>query len=79
MNAYYIEVTDTYGGESNYSWVQKFYIEATEATVVRRAKKEIRWNGVRCDRNDCGETIKLIPRGLAQVAFIERGETIDFF
>lgn len=72
MGFYYIEVTDTYGGQANYSWVEKYCIEATETNVVRRAKREIKWNGVRCDRFDHGDSIELRPRGLCQVAFIQR-------
>jgi hypothetical protein len=71
MNYYFIEVTDTFGGEANYSWVNKYCVEATDKTAVRRAKKAIGWNGIRCDREDCGEFIKLIPRGMCQVAFIQ--------
>jgi hypothetical protein len=71
MAYYFIEVTDTFGGEANYSWVRKYCIEATESNVVRRAKAEIGWNGVRCDRADLGEIIELRPRGECVVAFIE--------
>ena len=28
MRVYYFEMTDTYGGESNYSWVHRFKVEA---------------------------------------------------
>jgi len=72
MSFYFIEVTDTFGDQANYSWVEKYCIEATDATAVRRAKREIGWNGVRCDRHDYGDLIELRPRGLAQVAFIQR-------
>lgn len=72
MAFYYIEVTDTYGGQANYSWVEKHCIEAEETNAIRRAKREIGWNGVRCDRFDHEDTIELRPRGLAQVAFIQR-------
>jgi len=77
MAFYFIEVTDTFGGQANYSWVEKYCIEATEASVMRRAKREIGWNGVRCDRFDHGDTVELRPRGMAQVAFIQRETTSD--
>lgn len=72
MAFYFIEITDTFGGQANYSWVEKYCIEATESNVVRRAKAEIGWNGMRCDKTDCGTFIELKPRGLNQVAFINR-------
>ena len=28
MNKYNIEITDTFGGESNYSWVKRFTVES---------------------------------------------------
>ena len=28
-NLYFIEVTDTYGGEANYSWVRRYLVSAT--------------------------------------------------
>ena len=70
MNFYYIEVTDKVNNKPAFSWVERYCIQATKETVVRRAKKEIGWNGVRCNRMDCGRTIKLTPRGLDQIAFI---------
>ena len=76
MSFYFIEVTDTFGGQANYSWVEKYCIEATDVTAVRRAKREIGWNGVRCDRYDCGDYIELRPRGMAQVAFIQREQPV---
>lgn len=75
MAFYFIEVTDTYGNQPNYSWVEKYCIEATEGSVVRRAKREIGWNGIRCDRSECGDALELRPRGMAQVAFIYREQS----
>lgn len=72
MSFYFIEVTDTFGGQANYSWVEKYCVEATEGSVIRRAKREIGWNGVRCDRYEQGDVVELRPRGMAQVAFIHR-------
>jgi hypothetical protein len=69
-----VEVTDTFGGEANYSWVRRFSLEVPESisnySVVRRAKKEIEWNGKRCCVVDYGDMIELRPYGECQVAFI---------
>lgn len=38
---YFIEMTDTYGGESNYSWVKRFIVDAnTFMGAVRKVAKE---------------------------------------
>lgn len=72
MTYYYITVTDTFGGEANYSWKLNYCVHGNHGNVVRRAKAEIGWNGLRCDRQDVGDTIILKPRGTAQIAFIEQ-------
>ena len=69
-----VEVTDTFGGEANYSWVRRYSFEVPDAmgrgSIVRRAKKEIGWNGKRCLRAEIGETTELRPYGECVVAFI---------
>jgi hypothetical protein len=72
MAFYYITVTDTFGGEANYSWKRNYCVEGNHGNAIRRAKAEIGWNGLRCNREDWGETIVLKPRGLNQIAFIEQ-------
>ena len=70
------EVTDTYGGESNYSWVRRGKVECkpgetiSNLAAVRRVKKEIGWNGGRCKTDNFGDDIRLNPIGLYQVCFI---------
>jgi len=65
------EITDTYGGEANYSWVRRKEIEArTRGGLVRAAKKAFGWEGVRCRKQDCADTIILRPQGMCQIMFI---------
>ena len=70
------EVTDTYGGESNYSWVRRGKIEGkpgetiSDLAAVRRVKKEIGWNGGRCKTDNFGDDIDLRPQGTCLVCFI---------
>jgi hypothetical protein len=68
------EVTDTFGGEANYSWVNKGSIEIptdlSDLALVRRIKAEIGWSNVRCQKEDYGDMIKLKPYGVCQVCFI---------
>jgi hypothetical protein len=73
-----VEVTDTFGGEANYSWVKRTEMELMDAlskySIVRRVKKEIGWSGQRCLTVDYGDTIELRPYGVCQVCFISFGE-----
>jgi hypothetical protein len=69
-----VKLTDTFGGEANYSWVVKREIEipenATRRCIMRIAKKAIDFSGVRGKTFDHGEFIEFRPFGLLQVAFI---------
>ena len=69
------EVTDTFCGEANYSWVQRGKIEKgtkefSNLAAIRAVKKEIRWNGLRCKVENYGDDIILRPSGICQVCFI---------
>lgn len=70
------EVTDTFGGEANYAWVKRGVIKCKEGenysdlAAIRRVKKAIRWNGVRCKVENGGDDITLRPIGGCQVCFI---------
>lgn len=70
------EVTDTFGGEANYSWVKRGLAPSKESedfsdlAAVRRVKREIGWNGVRCRVSNYGDIIELRPYGMCQVCFI---------
>jgi len=69
---YQVEVTDTFGGEANYSWVRRCTIEAPTAeyrspayrrTLVRRAKAAAGWTGLRCVVDDYGDSYRITPSG----------------
>lgn len=70
------EITDTFGGEANYSWVKRGKIECkpgenyADVPAIRRVKKAIGWTGIKCKWVACGEEIWLYPVGLCQVCFI---------
>ncbi len=70
------EITDTYGGEANYSWVKRGKIQSkpgedySDLAAVRRVKKDAGWENVRCKREDCGGMIVLRPVGQCVVMFI---------
>lgn len=70
------ELTDTFGGESNYSWVKRGIALSKEGenfsdrAAIRRVKKAIGWNGIKCRVENYGDSIALYPAGMCQVCFI---------
>lgn len=70
----FIEVTDTFNGESNYSWVRRYEQEINDGLsdlqIVRLAKKLAGWSGLKCNTSNCGYEFTLKPRGMCQVMFI---------
>jgi hypothetical protein len=71
------EITDTFGGEANYSWVRRatfqFKSNITEKALIRKAKKWAELSGVRCDVDNYGEMISIKPKDRAWVVFITEG------
>jgi hypothetical protein len=71
---YDCELTDTFGGDANYSWVRRAQITvpivASNLAIVRRAKAELGLTGAKCRRSVIGETIELRPYGSCTVVFI---------
>ena len=68
------EITDTFGGEANYSWVNRYKATlptaATDRQVVQHFKKLMGYTGIHCKRSEFGETIELRPYGECVVIFI---------
>jgi hypothetical protein len=68
------EITDTFAGEANYSWVKRETItlpdSASDRTIIRRAKAALGLTGCRCRTFPMGEGWELRPVGLLRVAFI---------
>jgi hypothetical protein len=61
------EYTDTFGGEANYSWVKRgsFKCEDSELSIIRRVKRELGLNGIKCIKYDDVDSITLKPQGVA--------------
>ncbi len=75
MEVFDVEYTDTFGGQANYSWVNRKQITvkrgSSDLSVVRAAKKAVGLSGVRCKKSNYGwEIIELRPYGSATVCFI---------
>lgn len=79
------ELTDTFGGEANYSWVKRAYTareELTDRQLVRLAKKWAGFTGRRCTVDNFGDTIAIRPNGACVVLFVAHtdhamGDSID--
>jgi hypothetical protein len=73
---YNLELTDTFGGEANYSWVKRAQLDApsdaSRLTLVRRAKAWAGLTGVRCEVSDHGDLIQVRPRWQCVVLFVTR-------
>jgi hypothetical protein len=69
-----VELTDTFGGEANYSWAQREQLElpadATDRQIVTAAKAALGLTGTRCRRFDHGEGFELRPCRSCTVAFV---------
>ena len=72
---YFYTLTDTFCGEANYAWVRKGEVElpegASDLALVRKVKRELGMEGVRCRKEEWGETLVLRPIGQCVVVFIE--------
>lgn len=68
------EITDTFAGEANYSWVRRETItvpdSASDRTIVRRAKAALGLTGCRCRTFSMGEGWEIRLIGSLQVMFI---------
>jgi len=69
-----VELTDTFGGEANYSWVRRDSFElpasASDRRIISTAKAALGLTGTRCRRFDYGEGFELRPSGSCTVAFV---------
>lgn len=74
---YQITITDTFGGEANFSWVRRAIFEApdtaSDSLLIRRGKKALNLTG-RHQAASIGDTIELRWPGECIVAFIEAKE-----
>ncbi len=72
---YEIEITDTYGGESNYSWVKRGVTRANSRRgKIEAVKRLAGWAGwcrvTVCDYGDMMEVRPTQASGVCQIAFV---------
>jgi hypothetical protein len=69
-----VELTDTFGGEANYSWVRRDQLalphDASRRSVIIAAKAALGLTGCRCRTFEHGEGFELRPVGSCTVAFV---------
>ena len=73
MNIYKIEITDTFGGEANYSWVTRHEIKAK--SMLGAVQKLSRLSGLNWRKvGDYGDMCRYDSKSGATCAFIEFSE-----
>lgn len=68
---YYVEMTDTFGGEANYCWVRRLYVNArTMSGALRKASRH--WGLQRQLRKDmdCGDLARYNVKTAAVCVFV---------
>lgn len=56
QETFFVELTDTYGGEANYSFVHRFLVKASSSRgAIRKAAKETGYSGRVRLSYDCGD------------------------
>ena len=77
--AWNFEVTDTFGGDANYSWVRRERFapkrELTDRGVVRALKAFAGFTGYKARVYSHGDMFEVRPHGLCQVAFATWDDT----
>jgi hypothetical protein len=77
MGTIRLEVTDTFGGESNYGWVYRKEIpfagkEPSRRKILREVRELAGWPvSVRLVVEEYGDQWIVRPRGLCQIAFVD--------
>ena len=71
-NIYFVEVTDTYGGEANYCWVRRFKVHAnTERGAMRKVSNRLSYAGGVAKDYDTGDMSRWVWRKACVCAFVE--------
>lgn len=77
MRNFSVQYTDTIGGQPNYDKdkIERETVsladDSTDRQIVLACKNVMGLSGVKCDREEDGETTILRPRGLSKIMFID--------
>ena len=70
----HLELTDTFGGEANYSYAHRESLEtepnASNLSIVRKAKRWAGFTGLPCKVESYGDLIAIRPSSICQVLFV---------
>ena len=70
-----VEYTDTFGGEANYSWVERKTLDipavSSDKLVMRRIRKALGLEGVKGRWNNYGDHFEFRPYGMCQIVFAD--------
>ena len=73
--AWQFELTDTFAGESNYSWVKRAWTDSSSdersRSVLRRAKRWAGMTGERCNVSHFGDAIHAYSKERCVVLFVQ--------
>jgi hypothetical protein len=70
MNNYDIEITDTFGGQSNYSWVERLQVKSKSMQgAITKAAKHFGYKGFRLN-SYCGDFASYKLQGACIIAFV---------
>jgi len=74
--SFYVEITDTFGGEANYSWVKRFIVKArTFRGAISKVSKETGYN-FKCVMNS-GDMKRYDAKGNCVCAFAEYADEFN--
>lgn len=77
-NFWFVEFTDTFGGEANYCWVRRFLVRSeTPRGAIRKTAAEMGYSGRMRKESDYGDTMRHNVRGAAVCAFTSLCEDPD--
>lgn len=69
-----IEVTDTYCGEANYSWLDRTSIwmdeNASDLEIIRKVKNVLGLSGHKCKVTNYGDVFEIDPQGQCIRVFV---------
>ena len=78
MNKFVVELTDTFGGEANYCWVNRKEITveelATQSQIMRAAKRAVCITGCKGITESCGDGYIFRPYGQCTILFVNYSE-----
>lgn len=80
LSLWHVEMTDTFAGEANYSWVRRATLripaDASAREVVRRVKAWADLTGTRGETTQTGDGYVIRPRGACVVVFATYAHTL---